>query len=139
MENKVLKLHNKEELKYTSLFISTGSRPRSLNAPGSELKHIFLLRTLKDACSINKELTKEKHLVILGSSFIGMEAAAYAVDKCASVTVVGRDEVPFKPVFGDDIGARIKKEFEEKGYFIRTKHYLNLKNKIKIKIVCLQV
>lgn len=41
------------------------------------------------------------HVVIVGTSFIGMEVAAYLVDKAASVTVVGRSSTPFVHVFGN--------------------------------------
>ncbi|PSN31008.1 hypothetical protein C0J52_20469 [Blattella germanica] len=44
-----------------------------------------------------------------------MEAAAFCVSKAKSVTVIGRDEVPFRPVLGEEIGARILKFFKEKG------------------------
>lgn len=39
--------------------------------------------------------------MIVGTSFIGMEVAAYLVDKAASVTVVGRSSTPFAHVFGN--------------------------------------
>ena len=123
--NKIIKLSNNEEIKYTSLFIATGSKPRNYECPGSNLKNIFLLRTIADAANIHQQLSKDKHLVILGSSFIGMEAAAYCVDKCISVTVISRNKVPFLPVFGEDIGGRIKREFEEKGEFHFTKKFVN--------------
>lgn len=42
----------------------------------------------------------QRHVVIVGTSFIGMEAAAYLVDKAGSVTVVGRSSTPFAHVFG---------------------------------------
>lgn len=44
-----------------------------------------------------------------------MEAAAYCIGKVKSVTVVGRGSVPFQPVLGEKVGARIKQLFEEKG------------------------
>lgn len=44
-----------------------------------------------------------------------MEAAAYLVDKCNSVTLIGKDSVPFQAAFGLEIGGRVKRLFEEKG------------------------
>ena len=37
-----------------------------------------------------------KHVVIIGTSFIGMEVAAALTEHAASVTVIGRDKVPFQ-------------------------------------------
>lgn len=83
--------------------------------PGSDLKNIFVMRDYTDSHGIHSLLSPDKHVVVLGLGFIGMEAAIYCVDKCASVTVIGRDTVPLKPVFGADIGNRIQKEQEAKG------------------------
>lgn len=44
-----------------------------------------------------------------------MEAAAYCVNKVASVIVVGRTEVPFENVLGNAIGKSIGNLFESKG------------------------
>ena len=35
-------------------------------------------------------------MVIIGTSFIGMEVAAALTEHAASVTVIGRDKVPFQ-------------------------------------------
>lgn len=58
-------------------------------------------------------------VVVLGVSFIGLEAAAYCVSRVEKVTVVGRGDVPLQAVFGRDIGAALKKMFEEKGIEFR--------------------
>lgn len=83
--------------------------------PGANLSSIFVLRDYTDAQGISALLSPEKHVIVLGLGFIGMEAAAYCINKCASVTVIGHDVVPFKALFGKDIGNRIKKEHEAKG------------------------
>ncbi|XP_051162893.1 apoptosis-inducing factor 3 isoform X2 [Leptopilina boulardi] len=114
-ERKLIKLNKGEEINYKHLFISTGCRPRVPDTPGIDLKNIFYLRNYTDSNNIHKQLSSEKHVIILGTSFIGMEAAAYCIGKCASVTVIGRESVPLEPVFGAEIGERVKREFESKG------------------------
>jgi len=111
----IVKLSNNENLKYDYLFTCTGSKPRMPNVPGSNLSNIFVLRDYTDSQGVYALLSPEKHVVVLGLGFIGMEAAAYCIDKCASVTVIGRDTVPLRAIFGIDIGNRIKKEHEAKG------------------------
>lgn len=85
------------------------------NIPGSNLSNIFVLRDYTDSRAVYSQLSPEKHVVVLGLGFIGMEAAAYCINKCASITVIGRDTVPLKAIFGADIGDRIRKEHEAKG------------------------
>lgn len=43
---------------------------------------------------------------------VGMEAAAFCVGKAKTVTVIGRDTVPFKKVFGEAIGQRLLSLFQ---------------------------
>ncbi|XP_012522450.1 apoptosis-inducing factor 3 isoform X3 [Monomorium pharaonis] len=111
----IVKLSNNENLKYDYLFSCTGSKPRMPNVPGSNLSNIFVLRDYTDSQGVYALLSPEKHVVVLGLGFIGMEGAAYCINKCASVTVIGRDNVPLKAIFGADIGNRIKQEFDAKG------------------------
>ncbi|XP_071641721.1 apoptosis-inducing factor 3 isoform X1 [Temnothorax longispinosus] len=111
----IVKLSNNENLKYDYLFSCTGSKPRMPNVPGANLSNIFVLRDYTDSQGVYALLSPEKHVVVLGLGFIGMEAAAYCIGKCASVTVIGRDTVPLRTIFGADIGSRIKKEHEAKG------------------------
>lgn len=110
-----LDLSNKEKLTYNNLFICTGSKPRLPDTPGVHLSNIHVLRNYTDSHAIFSQLSSDKHIVILGLGFIGMEAAAFCIDKCASVTVIGRGTVPLHAVFGTEIGNRIREQFEEKG------------------------
>jgi len=49
----------------------------------------------------------------------GMEAAAYCMEKVKSVTVIGRDTVPFRAVLGEEVGARLMALHKEKGVLFR--------------------
>ncbi|GIY18022.1 apoptosis-inducing factor 3 [Caerostris darwini] len=106
--------NGKLKVKYDGLMIATGGQPVKMEVPGSDLKNIFYLRTPEDGNLIAKE-SAGKPVAIIGSSFIGMEVAAYLIGKASSITVIGRNSVPFTNVFGKEIGARIKAMFEEKG------------------------
>jgi len=51
-----------------------------------------------------------KKLVVIGSSFIGMEIVITVLKrKLASIDVVGRSQVPFEAVLGKDVGGAIQK------------------------------
>ncbi|KAK3928509.1 Apoptosis-inducing factor 3 [Frankliniella fusca] len=108
-------LEDGSEINYSRLLVASGSQANAASQPGSDLKNIFSLRTISDANTIFHALHKESNVVIVGASFIGMEAAAYCVPKVKSVTVVGRGTVPFQPILGEEVGARIKQLFDEKG------------------------
>lgn len=104
---------------YTKLVLATGGTPRTLPLPGFEaLGNIFTLRNVHDAKAIVGAIgEKDKKIVIVGSSFIGMEAA---VATCAgnSVTVVGTS-TPLERVLGKRIGGGIQRIVEAKGVKFR--------------------
>lgn len=103
---------------------------------GKDLGNVFLLRTIDDTKDINSAIAaataqqpeivqtiEEKigadklfkpNMVIIGSSFIGMEAAL-AASKKANVTVVGMDKVPFEAILGPEIGDALRKNHEKQG------------------------
>lgn len=114
---KTVTLSNGYCIKFSSLYLATGSKSRHLPIPGKDLKNVFTLRTFSDGAVIHAAIGQnvDKHVVILGVSFIGMEAAAYCVGKAKSITMIGRDDVPFKPVFGQAVGASLMKMFVDKG------------------------
>lgn len=100
---KEVTLSNGYKIKYDKVYIATGSAPRKAPVPGADLKNVVTLRNISDSQYVNAQLTSETHVVVLGVSFIGLEAAAYCVSKVAKVTVIGRDSVPLRPVFGEAV------------------------------------
>lgn len=116
-DKKTVSLSDGESMRYAYLYIATGSKSRLLPIAGNDLKNIFTLRTIADGGKIHTAMgvNKDKNIVILGVSFIGMEAAAYCVGKAKSITIIGRDNVPFLPTFGEKVGASLMKMFQDKG------------------------
>ncbi|KPM44533.1 Apoptosis-inducing factor 1 [Neonectria ditissima] len=105
-----------KRIAYTKLVLSTGGTPRLLPLQGFKvLENIFTLRSVHDTKKIVDAIgDKGKNIVIIGSSFIGMEAAgATAGDN--NVTVVGMEKVPLERVLGEEVGAGIQKSLEGKG------------------------
>ena len=101
---------------YTKLVLATGGTPRSLPLPGfKELGNIFLLRTVPHVKDIVKAIgDKNKKIVIIGSSFIGMEVAN-AVGKDNDTTVVGMESTPLERIMGAEVGKIFQKNLEKNG------------------------
>ena len=87
-ERRSVVLDGGESLAYTDLVIATGSRPRRLDMPGSDLGNVFYLRTLEDADAIGKELVAGRRLVVVGGGYIGLEIASTAKGLGMEVCVV---------------------------------------------------
>lgn len=101
---------------YTKLVLATGGTPKSLPLPGfKELGNIFLLRDIPHVKAINAAIgSKNKKIVVIGSSFIGMEVAN-AVGKDNDVTVVGMEAAPLERVMGTEVGKIFQKALEKNG------------------------
>jgi len=85
---RTIRLGNGSALSYSKLLLATGSRPRRLSLPGAGLAGIHYLRTLADAEAIRSEMGPGRRVVVVGGGYIGLEAAAVAVQAGMQVTVV---------------------------------------------------
>ncbi|KAH8414809.1 hypothetical protein KR215_005458, partial [Drosophila sulfurigaster] len=111
--SKELHCSNGYVVKYDKIYIATGCSAFKPPIPGADLQNVMTVRDFADGQKIVASITPETRVVCLGSSFIALEAAAFLVSKTASVTVVGRENVPLKAAFGEQIGARMLKLFED--------------------------
>ncbi len=116
---KQLTLESGEKINYDKIILATGSSPRVSNVPGGDLLNVMVLRTPEDANSIAAAAKKSTAgIVIIGTSFIGMEvAASLAADKgvSATISVVGSGVAPFHRSLGPEIGRYLQGIHEQKG------------------------
>ncbi|KAJ5895571.1 Apoptosis-inducing factor 1 [Penicillium taxi] len=108
-----------KSIPYTKLVLATGGQPRRLPLPGfksDELKKIFTLRTVEDVQSILGAIgeEKQKNIVVIGSSFIGMEVGN-ALAKDHKVTIVGMESTPMERVMGAEVGRIFQGNLEKSG------------------------
>lgn len=89
---KVVELEDGSSIDYDKLLISTGSRPRILNIPGSDLGGIHYLRTIDDVDGIRAEMREGANLVIVGGGYIGLEVAAVGVEQGLNVHVLEMED-----------------------------------------------
>uniref|UniRef100_U3IU79 Rieske domain-containing protein n=1 Tax=Anas platyrhynchos platyrhynchos TaxID=8840 RepID=U3IU79_ANAPP len=116
------KVHFKDgsSQKYNQLLIATGSHSSSLKVPGADLQNVCHLQTPEDSSKI-LELAAGRNVVVVGASFIGMEAAAFLSDKAAAVSVVEKDEFPFQKTLGPQVGGVCMKMLQNNGVKFYTK------------------
>lgn len=110
-----LTLASGRTLAYDALVLATGAEPRRLTVPGADRPHVHTLRTLADARAIIAGAARSRRAVVIGASFIGLEAAASLRHRGLEVDVVGPEAVPLARILGDAIGAFVKAKHEEHG------------------------
>jgi len=91
-------------LAYGALLLATGAEPIRLPVPGADLRHVQTLRTLEDSREIIRLAGKAKQAVVIGASFIGLEAAASLRQRGVAVHVVGKESLPLERVLGAELG-----------------------------------
>lgn len=115
---KSVQLSGGDSVSYDKLVIAVGGSPKRLPMDGFDLSNVYVLRTLEHAGEIVKARDgsgkDRKDIVIVGSSFIGMEAA-FATAKDHNVTVVGMEKCPLESVLGSQVGSAIQKSAEKAG------------------------
>lgn len=103
------------KLSWDKLLLATGSEPIRLPIPGATLPHVKVLRTLADSQAIIDAAATARRVVVIGSSFIGLEVAASLRARNLEVDVVGKERVPLERVMGVEVGRFVQKLHEAKG------------------------
>ncbi|GAB3067304.1 FAD-dependent oxidoreductase [Intrasporangium mesophilum] len=91
-------------LNYDKLLLAPGSTARRLNVPGADLEGVLYLREMQESQTLQKRLTKDSRIVIIGAGWIGLEVASAASQAGAHVTVIEPQPAPLFAVMGQEIG-----------------------------------
>ncbi|HEX4516367.1 MAG TPA: FAD-dependent oxidoreductase [Polyangiaceae bacterium] len=127
IEQKTVTLASGGQVSYGALVLATGAEPIRLPIEGASLPHVHVLRTLADSRGIiagstdprsgTSQTAKKtaKRVVVIGASFIGLEAAASLRSRGLEVTIVGPETIPLARVLGDEVGKFVQRIHESKG------------------------
>ncbi|MGP5554752.1 FAD-dependent oxidoreductase [Psychrobacter celer] len=105
---------NHEQKTADFLVVATGAEPKIPPFQGAELAGVYTLRSMDDAKAI-KGATDNKNVVIIGTGFIGMEAASALMQagNAASVTIVGRSRRVMSNIVSEAVSNALIKLHEE--------------------------
>ena len=115
-----LRLDDGSTVAYDALLIATGSRPRQLAAPGTDLDGVHFLRTIADVERIRAGWAPGRRLVIVGGGYIGLEVAATARELGLEVTVLEMADRVMNRVVCPEISAFYEAEHARHGVRILT-------------------
>lgn len=123
-KNKKIELSDGTSINYDKVLIATGTSAQLPNVEGVDKAkdNLYLIRTYNDAKKIMDNCGNKKDILIVGGSFISMEAASLIkkANKAANVTVLVRGSSPFNKELGKEVGSILKTLHEENGVKIIT-------------------
>jgi NADPH-dependent 2,4-dienoyl-CoA reductase/sulfur reductase-like enzyme/nitrite reductase/ring-hydroxylating ferredoxin subunit len=112
---KQLRFQDGRVMPYDGLLLATGADAVRLPIPGATPEPVLYLRTFADARALVAKVTQSRTAIVLGASFIGLEAAASLRKRGLAVHVVAPDAVPMAKVLGPEVGRYIQTLHESHG------------------------
>jgi NADPH-dependent 2,4-dienoyl-CoA reductase/sulfur reductase-like enzyme/nitrite reductase/ring-hydroxylating ferredoxin subunit len=112
---RVATLADGKTIGWEALLLATGAEPVALSVPGGDKPHVHTLRSLADSRSIIARAGSAKRVVVVGASFIALEAAASLRARKLEVAVVAPDQTPLSHVLGPEVGKFLRGVHEEHG------------------------
>jgi 3-phenylpropionate/trans-cinnamate dioxygenase ferredoxin reductase subunit len=87
-EKHAVVLEGGDEVRYATLVLATGARPRPLPLPGADLVGVHTYRFLSDAATVRTAAEEAHAAIVVGGSFIGAESAASLRLRGLDVTII---------------------------------------------------
>jgi NAD(P)H-nitrite reductase large subunit len=118
-DNRTIALDEGEELSYDACVLATGSEPIRLPIPGADDPEIVVMRTVENSTRLQGRVNEGDEAVVVGSGFIGCEAAASLALRGARVTLISLEESPQLERLGQEVGERIEGWLRDYGVNVR--------------------
>ncbi len=113
-EEKTVLLSNGEAISYDKLLVATGSSPFVPRINGVEtVEKCFTFMCLDDALALEKVLTKESRVLIIGAGLIGLKCAEGISGRVAHITVADLANRILPAVLDEEASAVVKTHIEK--------------------------
>ena len=108
-----------EVLSYDACVLATGSEPIRPPVPGGDDPEILTMRTVQNSTRLQDSVGEGGRALVVGSGFIGCEAATSLSMRGAAVTLASHEQSPQQRRLGDAVGERIEGWLRDFGVDLR--------------------
>ena len=115
----IVELDEGEALSYDACVLATGSEPIRLPVPGADDPEILVMRTVENSARLQGRVGEGDKAVVVGSGFIGCEAAASLSLRGADVNLITLEDSPQQERLGQEVGERIEGWLRDYGVELR--------------------
>ena len=119
-EGHTVTLDGGDRIPYDRLLLATGSSPRKLTVPGSDLTGVHYLRRVGNSEGIRTAIAAGGPIVVIGGGWIGLEVAAVARTAGVEVSLLETAPSPLFGVLGEQVGATFVDLHRDHGVDVRT-------------------
>ena len=113
---KTVRIQKGESVSYDKLMIASGSKPFLPPMPGIEkVKKRFSFMSLDDAVQLEKQLTPESRVLIVGAGLIGLKCAEGIRSRVGKITVVDLADRVLPSILDEKASAMIRKHLKANG------------------------
>ncbi|MGH3145405.1 MAG: NAD(P)/FAD-dependent oxidoreductase [Rubrobacter sp.] len=116
---RVVSTESGEKLAYEACVLATGSEPVRIPVPGADDPEILVMRTIENSTRLQERVGRGDRVVVVGSGFIGCEAAASLALRGAEVTLISLENSPQRERLGQEVGERIEEWLRDYGVDLR--------------------
>ena len=118
-ESQIVELGDGERFSYDACVLATGSEPIRLPIPGADDPEILVMRTVENSTRLQGRVGEGDKSVVVGSGFIGCEAAASLALCGAEVVLISLEESPQRERLGQEVGERMEGWLRDYGVDLR--------------------
>ena len=119
VDDRVVELADRRQFVYDGCVVATGAEPVRLPVEGADHERVHVVRSVRDSLRLREAVRPGLRAVVVGTGFIGCEAAASLALLGARVAVVGEERLPQLGRLGEDAARRIAGFLTELGVELR--------------------
>src|SRR5699024_9388954 len=104
---------NGEHFRYDKLLLATGSQAQRIPGPESDL--VVALRSKADYRKIKALSGKQKHIIVVGSGYVGSEIAAGLIQNETKVSLIISGQKIYDERFPDYLSSQYQQKYLDEG------------------------